>query len=112
MQIGMVGLGRMGANMTSRLIKGGHQVVGFALHRTAVDSVAKEGAIPAYTLDEAVKKLSVPRAIWIMVPSGAPTEDTIVALSKEEAIQRRRDSQRVRLEQADRSRQTTSQGES
>jgi 6-phosphogluconate dehydrogenase len=82
MQIGMVGLGRMGANMTSRLIKGGHQVVGFAIDRGAVDAVAKEGAVAAYTLDEAVKKLSPPRAIWVMVPSGAPTEDTIVALSK------------------------------
>lgn len=82
MQIGMIGLGRMGANMTSRLIKGGHQVVGFALDRAAVDAVAKEGAIPAFTLDEAVNKLSSPRAIWVMVPSGAPTEDTVVALSK------------------------------
>lgn len=82
MQIGMVGLGRMGANMSSRLMKAGHQVVGFALDRTAVDAVAKEGAIPAYTLDEAVKKLTAPRAIWVMVPSGAPTEETIVALSK------------------------------
>lgn len=82
MQIGMVGLGRMGANMTLRLVKGGHQVVGFARDRAAVDAVAKEGAISAYSLDEAVKKLNAPRAIWVMVPSGAPTEETVVAISK------------------------------
>ncbi len=82
MQMGMIGLGRMGGNMTSRLIKGGHQVVGFALDRDAVDLVAKEGALPAYTLEEAVKKLPAPRAVWVMVPAGAPTEDTVVALSK------------------------------
>ena len=82
MHIGMIGLGRMGANMTSRLIKGGHQVVGFALDRAAVDAVAKEGATAAYTLEEAVGMLSTPRAIWVMVPSGAPTEETILALSR------------------------------
>ncbi len=82
MQLGMVGLGRMGGNMTSRLLKGGHEVVGFALERAAVDAVAQQGATPAYTLAELVAKLSTPRAVWIMVPAGNPTESTITELAK------------------------------
>lgn len=82
MQIGMVGLGRMGGNMTLRLLKGGHQVVGFARNRQEVDALAKEGATPSYALEELVAKLKAPRAVWVMVPAGAPTEETISALSK------------------------------
>lgn len=82
MQIGMVGLGRMGGNMTLRLLRGGHQVVGFARRREDVDALAKEGATAAYTLEEVVAKLDAPRAVWVMVPAGAPTEDTIMALSR------------------------------
>lgn len=82
MQIGMVGLGRMGGNMSSRLLKGGHEVVGYARHREAVDAVANEGGIPAHSLDELVAKLSAPRAVWLMVPAGAATEETVVALMR------------------------------
>lgn len=82
MQIGMVGLGRMGGNMASRLLKGGHKVGVFARTRESVDASAKDGATPAYSLEELVSKLTAPRTVWIMVPAGAPTEDTIVALMK------------------------------
>jgi 6-phosphogluconate dehydrogenase len=78
----MVGLGRMGGNMASRLLKGGHKVGVFARTRESVDASAKDGATPAYSLEELVSKLTAPRTVWIMVPAGAPTEDTIVALMK------------------------------
>ena len=82
MQIGMIGLGRMGANMARRLTRGGHQCVVFDRSRQTVDTLAKEGPIGAYSLEEVVQKLSAPRAVWVMLPSGAPTEETVVALSK------------------------------
>jgi 3-hydroxyisobutyrate dehydrogenase-like beta-hydroxyacid dehydrogenase len=74
MQIGMIGLGRMGGNMARRLTKGGHQCVVFDRNRENVNALAKEGPAPAYSLEELVEKLSAPRALWIMLPSGAPTE--------------------------------------
>lgn len=82
MQIGMIGLGRMGGNMTARLLAGGHQVVAHARSRESIDAAAKEGATPAYSLEEVVAKLTPPRAIWIMVPAGKPTEDTIQTLTQ------------------------------
>ena len=82
MQIGMIGLGRMGANMTRRLTNGGHQCVVFDRDRQTVDALAKDGSIAAYSLGELVEKLSVPRAVWIMLPSGAPTEETVLTLAK------------------------------
>ena len=82
MQIGMIGLGRMGANMARRLTKGGHQCVAFDRNRETVDALAREGPTAAYSLEEVVEKLSAPRAVWIMLPSGAPTEETVAALSK------------------------------
>ena len=82
MQIGMIGLGRMGGNMARRLTKGGHQCVVFDRNRESVDVLAKEGPTPAYSLEELVEKLSAPRAVWVMLPSGAPTEETVIALSK------------------------------
>jgi 6-phosphogluconate dehydrogenase len=82
MQIGMIGLGRMGGNMARRLTNGGHQSVVFDRNRESVDALAKEGPVPAYSLEQLVEKLSAPRAVWVMLPSGAPTEDTVVALSK------------------------------
>jgi 6-phosphogluconate dehydrogenase len=81
MRIGMIGLGKMGANMSERLVKGGHEVVAFDLHAEARDAVAKKGAEPAATLAEFVSKLSKPRAAWVMVPAGAPTNDTIDELA-------------------------------
>jgi 6-phosphogluconate dehydrogenase len=80
MKLGMVGLGKMGANMTVRLIKGGHQVVGFARTKAVVDSVVAEGAIGAYSLAELVGKLDTPRVIWLMIPQGAPVDDTLQQL--------------------------------
>src|SRR5438094_4089208 len=82
MQIGMIGLGRMGSNMARRLANGGHQCVVFDRNRETVDAVAKQGPTGAYSLEEVVEKLSPPRAVWIMLPSGAPTEQTVLALSK------------------------------
>jgi 6-phosphogluconate dehydrogenase len=69
MQLGMVGLGRMGANMVLRLIRAGHECVAFDVHADAVKSLEADGATGAYTLEELVKKLSRPRAIWLMVPA-------------------------------------------
>jgi 6-phosphogluconate dehydrogenase (decarboxylating) len=72
----------MGGNMARRLTKGGHQCVVFDRNRENVNALAKEGPAPAYSLEELVEKLSAPRALWVMVPSGAPTEETVAALSK------------------------------
>jgi 6-phosphogluconate dehydrogenase len=80
MRIGMVGLGKMGANMTERLLRGGHEVVAFDLSSEARQAVAQKGAEPATSLEELAAKLAPPRAAWVMVPAGAPTNDTISAL--------------------------------
>ena len=72
MQIGMIGLGRMGANMARRLTQGGHQCVVYDRNAETVDALAKEGPTGARSLAEVVEKLSAPRAVWIMLPSGAP----------------------------------------
>jgi 6-phosphogluconate dehydrogenase len=82
MQIGMIGLGRMGANMARRLMRGGHECVVYDRHPETVDALAKEGATGASSVEDVVKKLKAPRAVWIMLPSGSPTEETVVALSK------------------------------
>ena len=71
MQIAMVGLGRMGANMVRRLIKGGHECVVFDHSQAAVDALAKEGATGASSLEDMCGKLKTPRAVWLMVPAGA-----------------------------------------
>jgi 6-phosphogluconate dehydrogenase len=76
-RIGMVGLGRMGANMTLRLVKGGHEVVGYDVQPDAVQAAAKEGAVAATSLGALVEQLSAPRAVWIMVPAGEITESTV-----------------------------------
>ena len=81
MQLGMVGLGRMGANMVRRLMAGGHQCVVFDLNPENIAQLAKEGAAGAATLEEFVKKLTTPRAAWVMVPAGTPTEKTVMALA-------------------------------
>jgi len=80
MKIGMVGLGKMGANMTQRLIEKGHEVVAFDLSAQARESVAAKGAETAATLAEMVSKLEPPRVAWVMVPSGDPTTSTIETL--------------------------------
>ena len=80
MQLGMVGLGRMGANMTRRLMRGGHQLVVSDLSPDAVKQLAGEGATGSASLDDLVGKLTSPRAAWIMVPAGGPTEKTVQTL--------------------------------
>ena len=80
MQLGMVGLGRMGANMTRRLMRGGHQLVVSDLSPAAVKQLAGEGATASSSLEDLVTKLTAPRAVWIMVPSGDPTQKTVEAL--------------------------------
>jgi len=70
MELGMIGLGRMGANMAERLVLGGHRVIGYDRSAEAVQRVVDQGAAGAHSLAEFVKQLSLPRAIWLMVPSG------------------------------------------
>lgn len=82
MQLGMIGLGKMGANMVRRLLKQQHECVVFDHNADNVTALVKEGATGAASLEEFVQKLSVPRAAWIMVPAGDPTEQTVVDLSK------------------------------
>ncbi len=81
MQIGMIGLGRMGANMVRRLMRGGHECAVWDQSATAVKQLAGEGAIGAESLDDFVGKLSKPRAVWIMVPAGSATEKTVTDLA-------------------------------
>jgi 6-phosphogluconate dehydrogenase len=81
MQIGFVGLGKMGGRMVERLLQGGHEIVAYDPLEQALKEAEGKGAIPARTFQEMVDKLDAPRAIWIMVPSGKPTEETIDTLS-------------------------------
>ena len=76
----MVGLGRMGANMTQRLLRGGHRVVGFDFNPEARRGVEQHGAETVASLEALVAKLAPPRTLWLMVPSGAATESTVKAL--------------------------------
>jgi 6-phosphogluconate dehydrogenase len=82
MRLGMVGLGRMGANMARRLMRGGHEVVVSDLSADNVKHLAGEGAIASTALDDFVSKLGKPRVAWLMVPAGGPTEQSVVALSQ------------------------------
>jgi 6-phosphogluconate dehydrogenase len=82
MQLGMIGLGRMGANMALRLLRGGHRVVGWDPGAGAVRALEAAGGSGAVSLDDLVAKLAPPRAVWIMVPAGAPTEETTLALGE------------------------------
>ena len=81
MQIGMIGLGKMGANMVLRLMDGGHECVAYDHGKPAVEAMVKKGAKGAFTLPELVSQLTAPRVVWVMVPAGAPTEQTILDLS-------------------------------
>jgi 6-phosphogluconate dehydrogenase len=82
MQLGMLGLGRMGGNMVRRLMRGGHECVVYDLDPGNVDALAGEGATGSRSLDEFVQRLNKPRAAWMMVPAGAPTEKTTEALGQ------------------------------
>jgi 6-phosphogluconate dehydrogenase len=77
MQLGMIGLGRMGANMVRRLMRGGHECVAWDLSIDNVNAIASEGATGAKSVDELIAKLNKPRAVWIMVPAGQATEQTV-----------------------------------
>ena len=82
MQIGVIGLGRMGGNIARRLIRNGHEVVVYDRDGEAIASLQGDGAIGAADLAKVVEKLRPPRAVWIMLPAGKITEDTVVALAK------------------------------
>jgi 6-phosphogluconate dehydrogenase len=77
----MIGLGRMGANMVRRLMRGGHECVAWDLSSDNVKAIASEGAIGAASIDELLAKLNKPRAVWIMVPAGDATEKTVTELA-------------------------------
>jgi 6-phosphogluconate dehydrogenase len=80
MQLGMVGLGKMGANMTRRLLQGGHSMVVTDLNAEAVAQASADGAVAADGIADLAAKLDAPRAVWVMVPAGEPTENTLMAL--------------------------------
>src|SRR4051794_25911085 len=82
MQIGFVGLGRMGLNMVTRLMQGGHSIVAFDRSADAVARADAAGAKGVATLEALVDALGAPRAVWVMVPSGDPTESTVAALGR------------------------------
>jgi len=82
MQLGMIGLGRMGGNMVRRLMRAGHQCVVSDLSPQNVNELAGEGATGSTSLDDFAAKLTKPRAAWIMVPAGDPTEKTVQSLAK------------------------------
>jgi len=80
MELGMIGLGRMGANMTERLVRGGHRVVGYDLKAESRARVEAIGAVSATSLEGVVAKLAPPRTLWLMVPAGDITDATIASL--------------------------------
>ena len=80
MHVAVIGLGRMGANITRRLMHGGHEVVGFDRDEASIAALTSEGAIAARSLEEAAAKLESPRIFWVMLPAGSPTEETVAAL--------------------------------
>jgi 6-phosphogluconate dehydrogenase len=81
MEIGMVGLGKMGANMTTRLLKGGHSVVAYDRNAENVEAAVGQGAQGIESLDQMAAALTAPRAAWVMVPAGEPTENVITDLA-------------------------------
>src|SRR5579883_1363593 len=82
MEIGMVGLGKMGANMARRLKNGGHRCVVYDRSPKVAQELAQEGMTAARTLQELVEQLAAPRAVWVMVPAGAPTQETVAELGE------------------------------
>lgn len=80
MELGMIGLGRMGANMTERLVHGGHRVVSYDRHPEAIQRVVDKGALGARSLADFIQQLKPPRAVWLMVPAGGPVDQTIEQL--------------------------------
>ncbi|MGD0329938.1 MAG: phosphogluconate dehydrogenase (NAD(+)-dependent, decarboxylating) [Nitrososphaeria archaeon] len=81
MELGVVGLGRMGSNIAERLVRSGFRVVGYARHAETVNSVVDKGIVGAYSLEELVQKLNFPRIIWIMIPAGESVDTVIQRLT-------------------------------
>jgi 6-phosphogluconate dehydrogenase len=81
MELAMIGLGKMGLNMSTRLVRGGHRVVGYARTAATVEEAIKLGAEGAHTLEDVANQLKAPRIVWLMVPAGKVTDDTIEKLS-------------------------------
>jgi 6-phosphogluconate dehydrogenase len=81
MELAMIGLGKMGLNMATRLVRGGHRVVGYARSIESVNEAIAMGTEGAHTLEEIMGLLRSPRIVWLMIPAGKPTSDTIQALS-------------------------------
>ena len=81
MELGMIGLGRMGGNMVQRLLRGGHRVVAHDPRAEAVQALVQQGAVGVASITDLVSQLAAPRAVWVMVPSGEPTEQTINSLA-------------------------------
>jgi len=81
MRLAMIGLGRMGGNMSERLMKGGHEVVVFDRSADAISRYSAMGAVPSSSAADAASKMSGPRIVWVMVPAGKPTDDTITELA-------------------------------
>src|SRR6266849_1981923 len=81
MQLGMIGLGRIGGNIVRRLMRAGHSCVVYDKSTDAVKGLAGEGAAPSHDLADFVRQLEKPRAVWVMLPAGEITHDTIVELS-------------------------------
>ncbi len=82
MQLGMIGLGRMGRNMVRRLMRGGHACVVFDLNAQTVKQCEQDGATGSASLDELIQRLTPPRAVWVMLPAGAATDETVTALAE------------------------------
>src|SRR3990172_326093 len=80
MDVGLIGLGRMGGNMAERLIKAGHKIIGYARTKKTVDRFREKGLFGAYSLEDLVKKVSLPRTILMMIPAGESVDRTINAL--------------------------------
>src|SRR5205814_9808481 len=82
MQVCVVGLGRMGGNIARRLMRGGHACVVYDRDRKAVDEVTRDGATALASLEDAAQALTAPRTVWVMLPAGAPTDETVTALGE------------------------------
>lgn len=80
MELGMVGLGKMGGFMTERLVRGGHRVVGYDRDAAVVQKVSEKGIVGANSLEKLIGEMKAPRAVWLMVPAGKPVDDTIELL--------------------------------
>ena len=81
MRLAVIGLGRMGANISRRLMRGGHEIAGFDRDPERVAEVVQDGAAGAASLEEAVAKLEPPRIFWVMLPAGGPTDEAVMTLS-------------------------------